>query len=374
MLMKPNNPFLISGYQGPEYFCDREEESRNLMSALKNGRNVTLAAPRRLGKTGLIRHVFYKLKEAEPDIVCLYMDIYPTACLADFVRLLAETVLGSLDSAPQKILARISSFVRSCRPAMTFDEVTGAPKVSLELAAGQEETTLKEIFAYLGSADKRCYIAIDEFQQINEYPEKGTEALLRSHIQSIANVNFIFSGSRQSLMQEMFASQKRPFYQSTQLMTLGVIGREKYSAFACGFFSAAGRELPESVFNEVYSRYEGHTWYVQYLLNRLYSYDRDINSELAAVAESQVIDELSCFYADLLKAYAPGQVSLLKAIASEGCVAEPLSGGFISRHLLKSPSSVQSALHKLVDKELVYRGSEGYIVYDRFMGEYLRRG
>ena len=48
------NPFLVYGYEGPYYFCDREEETRKLVSALANGRNVTLAAPRRIGKTGLI--------------------------------------------------------------------------------------------------------------------------------------------------------------------------------------------------------------------------------------------------------------------------------------------------------------------------------
>lgn len=54
----PTNPFLITGYQGPDYFCDREKETASLMSALKNGRNITLISPRRMGKTGLIKNVF----------------------------------------------------------------------------------------------------------------------------------------------------------------------------------------------------------------------------------------------------------------------------------------------------------------------------
>ncbi len=61
--MKPNNPFLIAGYYSPEFFCDRETEAATMMDALHNGRNVTLIAPRRMGKTGLIRHVFYRLTE-----------------------------------------------------------------------------------------------------------------------------------------------------------------------------------------------------------------------------------------------------------------------------------------------------------------------
>lgn len=227
--MKPNNPFLIAGYHSPEFFCDRETETAAILNALHNGRNVTLIAPRRMGKTGLIRHAFYRLKEQEPDIATLYMDIYSTQSMGDFVRLFANTVLGKLDTAPQKALSRIGQFIRSCRPVFTFDELTGVPKVTIDVAPQEEESTLKEIFDYLGSSEKRCYIAIDEFQQIAEYQEKGIEASLRSYIQFLPNVNFIFAGSKQHLMQEMFMSSKRPFYQSTQLLTIGPINREAYA-------------------------------------------------------------------------------------------------------------------------------------------------
>ena len=238
--MKPNNPFLISGYHSPEFFCDREQETAKILDALSNGRNVTLIAPRRMGKTGLIRHAFYHLKEQQPEIVTLYMDIFSTQSLGDFVRLFANTVLGKLDSAPQKALSRISQFIRSCRPVFTFDEITGVPKVTIDVAPAEEENTLKEIFDYLASSEKRCYIAIDEFQQITEYDEKGVEALLRSYIQFLPNVNFIFAGSRKHVMQEMFTSSKRPFYQSTQVVTIDAINIENMTYSLACTYSADG--------------------------------------------------------------------------------------------------------------------------------------
>ena len=45
--MKLDNPFLIRGYAGPEYFCDRVAETQKLVSAISNGRDVTLVAARR---------------------------------------------------------------------------------------------------------------------------------------------------------------------------------------------------------------------------------------------------------------------------------------------------------------------------------------
>ena len=369
--MKPNNPFLISGYHSPEFFCDREQETAKILDALSNGRNVTLIAPRRMGKTGLIRHAFYHLKEQQPEIVTLYMDIFSTQSLGDFVRLFANTILGKLDSAPQKALSRISQFIRSCRPVFTFDEITGVPKVTIDVAPAEEENTLKEIFDYLASSEKRCYIAIDEFQQITEYDEKGVEALLRSYIQFLPNVNFIFAGSRKHVMQEMFTSSKRPFYQSTQVVTIDAIDKEKYAQFAIEHFTKHNTELPIDVFDTIYDKYNGHTWYMQALLNRLYGYNRNVDMELVAYATEQIIAEYSYSYADLLRSYTAGNVKLLKAIAQEGCVKEVLAGDFITKYKLRAASSVSSSLKKLLNNELVYLTDQGYIIYDRFMGEWL---
>lgn len=370
--MKPNNPFLIAGYHSPEFFCDRKAESSTILEALYNGRNITLIAPRRMGKTGLIHHVFYQLKEQKSDVVTLYMDIYSTQSLGDFVRLFANTVLGQLDSVPQKALNRIGQFIQSCRPVFTFDEITGTPKVTVDVSPTEEESTLKEIFDYLGSSEKRCYIAIDEFQQIAEYPEKGVEALLRSYIQFLPNVNFIFAGSKQHVMQEMFTSSKRPFYQSTQLLTIGTVNRDEYADFAMAHFAKNNLQLPREVFDAIYDKFDGHTWYIQNLLNRLYGYNRDVEMASITYAMEQIVAEQSYSYADLLKAYPAGHVRLLKAIAQEGCVKEVLAGNFISKHKLRAASSVSSALKKLVANELVYQTTDGYIIYDRFMGEWLR--
>ena len=370
--MKPYNPFLIAGYYSPEFFCDRETETTTLLDALHNGRNVTLVAPRRMGKTGLIRHAFYRLKEQEPDIVTLYLDIYSTQSLGDFVRLFASSVLGKLDTAPKKALSRIGKFIRSCRPVFTFDELTGAPKVTVDVAPAEEEATLKEIFDYLASSERRCYIAIDEFQQIAEYPEKGVEALLRSYIQFLPNVGFIFAGSKQHVMQEMFTSSKKPFYQSTQLLTLGAIDCGKYAGFATEHFLRNGVQLPREVFDRIYNRFDGHTWYMQNILNRLYGYNRDADDAMVEYAVQQIVAEQSYSYAELLKAYSPGLVRLLKAMAREGCVKAVLAGDFIGRHKLRAASSVRASLKKLLDNELVYRTACGYIIYDRFMDEWLR--
>lgn len=371
--MKPNNPFLISGYHSPEFFCNRETEKNRMIEALYNARNITLISPRRMGKTGLIRHLFYNLKKENSDIVTFYMDIFSTQSLSDFVTLFANTVLGQLDTIPQKAMSRVSSFIKSCRPVMTFDEFNGMPKFMVDIIPTTEKVTLKEIFDYLASSEKQCYIAIDEFQQITEYPEKGVEALLRSYIQFLPNVNFIFSGSKKHIMQEMFTSANKPFYQSTQILNIGAIDIEDYANFAIRHFSNAGKNLTTEMFHKIYRKFEGHTWYIQSVLNRLYGYTSEIYEFTIDYAINQIISEFEYTYNDLLKAYPKTSVSLLKAVAREGCVKELFNGDFISKHKLRAASSVSYSVKKLIDKELLYESDNGYIVYDRFMAEWLRQ-
>lgn len=371
--MKPNNPFLITGYYSPEYFCDREKETATMLSALDNGRNITLIAPRRMGKTGLIKNVFYKLKEQKSDVVTLYMDIYSTQNLGDFIKLMASTLIGSLDSTPQKAMKRIGKFLRTIRPVLTVDEHTGMPQVTVDVVASNEQASLDELFKYLGSSDKKVYIAIDEFQQVAEYPEKGVEGLLRSYIQFLPNVNFIFAGSKQHVMQEMFLSAKRPFYQSTQTISIDRIDRGEYYDFAVGFFHESGFKLPPETFEYIYETFDGHTWYIQAILNRLYGYRAHPDDTLTDHAIGEIVSESTFTYENLLAAYTSANIKLLKAIAKEGRVKEITSGQFIAKYGLRAASSVKSSLKKLVDKEMVYKTPEGYIIYDRFMAIWLRQ-
>ena len=326
----------------------------------------------RVNKTGLIKHCFHLLKEQDKDISVIYIDLFPTENLADFTQAFASSVLGELDSNPMKLLKKATAFVKALRPTITYDDITGKPKVSMDIVKGSESHTIEQVFHYLKQTEKTCYIAFDEFQQIAHYPEKNIEALLRSYIQDLHNIHFIFSGSQAHILKEMFLSPKRPFYQSTASRTIGTINEVSYYQFASGFFQKQELELPDDIFRVIYQRYEGHTWYIQMILNRLYSKRaRVIDAELFQECVSDILTENEYYYQSLLRAYAKGQANLLKAIAKEKKISEILSGSFISKYGLTATSSVKSALKRMLDDEIVYQSNDGYMIYDRFFGEWL---
>ena len=373
-MKKPINPFLITGYQGPEYFCDRETETETILSALNNGRNITLISPRRMGKTGLIKHVFHQLQTNEKHVVCFYLDIFSTQSLQEFVTMFGRTVLGKLDSFSQSTLKGLVSFFKSCRPVINVDEVTGMPSVTLDFVPERSEDTLREICEYLVASKKECYIAIDEFQQILEYPEKGIEGLLRSYVQFMPNVHFIFSGSKKHLMEAMFFSVNRPFYQSTQKLFLGPIAIDAYRDFAVRWYDKGHKELPDALFQEIYQSMDGHTWYVQYLLNRLYGLPyKKIDGDMYRNLMTEILKEDEYAFSTYYRMLTTNQAQLLKAIAHRGIVTEINASSFIKQYGLKGASSVNTALKFLLEKELVLKEPEGYIVYDRFFAMWLKQ-
>lgn len=373
-MAKLNNPFVVYGYKGPEYFCDRERETSMIMSTLNGERNVTLVAPRRMGKTGLIHHAFNRMTELDNEIRCFYVDIYATKNLEQLVQLLAQEIIGRLDTVSQAALRHIQSFFSSFRPTVTIDELTGIPTFSLDIKPTEGKASLKRIFDYMKESDRRCYVAIDEFQQVLSYPEEGTEALLRSYIQFLPNVYFIFAGSRQHMMEEMFLSANRPFFQSSVVMALQGIDKAKYLDFANSLLGNDAREIDSVVFDYAYDKVDGITWYIQAILHGIYEHHGErIDNGLVDTVIAEQIEEQAASYQNYLAWLTENQQLLIRAIASEGTVGAPLSKKFIRDHNLAAPSSVKTALNSLVEKQLVSRTPQGYRVSDLFFSMWLKR-
>ena len=368
--MNSENPFLIKGYRSPLYFCDRETETQRLVSAIRNGRDVTLMAPRRYGKTGLIHHLFHQLGS---ECETLYIDIFNVGDLTEFVKMFSAAVVGRFSTRAEKAGRGLVEFFRGIRPTMT-PQSDGLPKFSFDVAPAQAETTLQDVFAFIKSRKGTPVIAIDEFQQVRTFPENGVEALLRSHIQFCHNARFIFAGSKRHLMEEMFVLPRGPFYQSTQLMSLEAIDREKYAAFAGAFFRKEGRKFDADVFRRLYDRFDGITWYVQAVLNRTWDSPRGLSrDEAVESAVDTLVEENALTYHDLLASQTASARSVLRAIATEGCAREVSSKRFAAKYSLPAGSTIRYTVADLVDKDLLCRVADGYRVYDRIFALWLSR-
>lgn len=368
------NPFVTNGYAGAEYFCDRIEESKIIGDLLCNENNVALISPRRLGKTDLIWHIFNN-ETFQRDYYCFVVDIYATKSLNDFVNMFGKAVIDTLRPKGKKVWEKFISMVSSLRSEISFD-MNGMPVWSVGLGTiNNPAVTLNEIFSYLDNADKPCIVAIDEFQQIVRYEDETIEAIIRTYVQRCTNAHFIFSGSQRHLMNEMFTSPARPFYQSVTIINLQPLALDVYTDFCVSKFEQAGKCIERDVVRILYERFDAVTSYMHRILNVLFSKTNKgeiCNAIMVDEAIDLIIRLSSDTYESLFYQMPEKQRMLFLAIAREGKVKEITGGTFVRKHKLISSSSVNSALKGLLEKDFVTMDKNMYCVYDHFFVLWLK--
>jgi hypothetical protein len=369
------NPFSIKEYKGKNYFCDREAELEKILTNIKNGIDTTLVSPRRMGKTGLIYRLFEQINETG-DIETIYVDIYPARSLSDFVKLLAEAILLKF---PEKtsIGKQFIEFIKGFKPLIGYDVLTGEPQIQISYQSDQEkEYTLQGLFRFLNVLDTKIILAIDELQQITDFPEKNIEALLRTCTQQLENIRFIFCGSRKSIMIDLFSNAKRPFYASTQYLILDKIDLASYKTFITGKFIENDILLENDALDYILSWTRQHTFYTQSVCNRIYSMDEKlVTIQLVKRACKDLLKRNEAVFYQFRQLLTSGQWNFLIAVAKEGEVIQLTAQKFIASYEIGTPANARRISRSLIDKELILetankKGSK-YQVYDVFLSRWL---
>lgn len=375
-MKKTINPFIVSGKIEPEYFCDRVEESASLIKSLTNSNNLVLISPRRMGKTGLI-HYCYDKDPIYGNYHTVFIDILHTTSLREFTFLFGKSVFEAILPLGQKMLTLFVHTLKSLSGKFSIDLVTNMPTFNLELGdITRPALTLEEIFTYLENADKPCIVAFDEFQQIANYPEKNIEALLRTHVQRASNTHFIFAGSEYHIMQEMFTSSARPFYNSADTLELKAIDADVYTRFVIEHMKNGKRTISPEQVKAVYQLYRGNTYAIQKTFNELYSITSEgsvVTTDIVLTAINNVIDSKEPMFREQLSNIPDKQKPLLYAIAQDGEAERITSAQFVKGHKLDSASSVQYAATQLLSKGIITKLAGKYSINDPFFALWINR-
>lgn len=370
------NPFVIIGHIPDQYFCDREAETRKLLLALTNQQNVVLSSPRRMGKTKLVDHVFNKSEIAD-HYITISLDILQTNSLSEFTFSLGNAVFNRVARRSERLLKLFPMILKSLNASFGYDPVSSLPTFNIKLGdITRPEYTLEEIFSFLDQADRRCLVVIDEFQQIVSYPEKNVEALLRSHIQQSRNANFVFCGSQRRIMNEMFGSAQRPFYNSATPLELGPIPLENYTAFAVEKFREGGKAIAADAVRLAYNTFRGVTLYDQLAMNNAYALT-PLGETCDQTTIGHIIEDLvgqnDIRERELLQFLSEMQKAILYAIFEDEPVKGVTSAAFTKKHRLKSPSSTQAALKRLLELDLITKSDGLYSIADPMLDLWIER-
>lgn len=370
------NPFIITGSIPREYFCDRQEESRRIVSGIAGGNSFCLLSPRRLGKSKLVKYC-YADESVKQAYYTFYIDLLHTKSLREFTFYFGQAVFNELYSRSKKMLSAFVRGLKSINARLGFDPMTSMPVFSLELGEmDRPEYTLEEIFTCLEHADRPCVVTFDEFQQIGKYPERNIEALLRSHIQHLSNVRFIFSGSEYHTVSQMFLSSARPFYNSVSILELHPIKPSVYIPFVLKHFSEAGKKILPGDVSSVYDLFGGNTYCIQKIFHEAFdavSAGEECSISVLRQTLDDVLEEAGTGYRMILSEIPTRQKELLYAIASEGLAEKIMGENFIRKYSLVSSSSVQTSAAKLKKMELIAANEGKYYIPDVLFRLYLQR-
>lgn len=371
------NPFPTTKYIGAKYFCDRKSEIKKLKSAFKNDRPITIFSMRRMGKTGLIRHLQNDLSSSNKNI-CIYVDIFNTCSDEEFVTKLVNASVSALDNSKKGFLSDIINIFSKYTPKFTMDPLSGAPGIELDIRSKSDvKMSLAAIFDLLKNQKKTIHIAIDEFQQIANYDKSSFIAsTIREYMQDIKNLRFLFSGSQRHLLLDLFNNPKQPLYRMVDQLVLNEINFDKYKEFIIEQFDNVGRKIKPDVVDELLDWSRRHTFYVQVICNKLFSLPKKIvNIQDLNQVKYTIKKELEMNFIAYKNLLSKNQYKTLMGIAKENIVKSVRTKYFTNKYKLAS-STANQALNHLVDKEIVYERStkygNEYMVYDVFFYRWLQ--
>ena len=366
------NPFKYGREVSGRQFYDRQEAFNSLYSKLAGGSaNVVMYAPRRYGKTSLVKKVLARF--SEEGVPCVYFDLNRVESLERFCEAYASA-LYSLVGGAKCIAHTLAEYLSHLHPTFSFG---GDFPVSVKFDYGEKmgSTSLAEV---LGVAEKIAVehvhkpiiVAFDEFQEIRGLsPDLPLEGIFRGVIQEQQNVRYVFFGSKTHMLKRMFGEKSRPFYKSAATIRLGKPPEDQSRAFVAERFAFCGIGIDAAEVSRIVDISENIPYYLQELSSQVFdkvvSAGRDwVEPADVDAALGDLLAENADWYFEQLKGLPPTQRLLARALAEEPVREFPSE--YRERHSLGVSSTVHTALSRLVDTGIVESDESGYCIGDPF--------
>lgn len=366
------NPFQFGGLVDDPYFINRSKELSDIKTFLTAGQNLMIYAPRRYGKTSLIKKMAREM-EADGHPV-IYLDFFKIFSKARFVELYAQAILSKQTGGFVKALKWFKKQVNGLIPTVSLNQ-EGQPVFGVGYLSGKPlSNDILEILALPSGLfrGKQVVVIFDEFQEIARLNGESFEKEIRSVIQEQPRVSYVFMGSKSHMMLELFNHKDHAFYQSTKLYPIGKIPEGEIRKFIMQRFDQSGINLDESIVDVILNWSENIPYYVQFLSAELYSFCASAGAvtinDPAKIMEL-ILDRQTDYYTGLLEQTSSYQKSVLRAICSSSPGIFSKSVG--DRFGLSSPSSTQTALEALVRLGIIEKQGGNIEFSDPFLKKYL---
>jgi hypothetical protein len=357
------NPFKFGTIVDGVHFTDREDEQVEIGSYLKSENHLIIISPRRFGKTSLIKKIL-----RESGRRSIYLDMQLTISEADFASQLLKRVYSIVP------MQKLKGYIKLFRliPSVILNPVTGEVEISFnpgsrDLAPLEDVLNLIE---KLGKAEEKIIVVFDEFQDIFRI-NSGLDRMLRSVIQNHRNINYVFMGSSESMIREIFEKKNSPFYRFGTLFTLGKIPEEKFHLYLeynfTGFVKEAG-----TISNAILKITRSHPYYTQQLafmvwelLNR-----NGYTADIVEIAADEIVTGHDNDFELLWNTLNRTDMVVLAGMSSADI--SPLTDEFSRLYGTGAASTVFSALQRMVRKGMIIKEGSVYFIDDPFFRRWIK--
>lgn len=356
------NPFKFGTVVDEPFFINRKEELAEIDNLINSENHLTIISPRRYGKTSLLRKALVGLEKHS-----IYLDLQLIVTPMDFASQLLKRIYRIFP------FNRLKSQLKSFRviPALTVNPVTGEVDVSFR-PDNDTVVPLEDVLNLidkLGSEKRRIVVVLDEFQEIFRI-DKGLDRILRSIMQNHKNVNYIFSGSSESMMREIFENKKSPFYHFAYIMPLRLIPREEFTDYLVANFSRV-TEYEKAISSDILEETGSHPYYTQQLAFVVWNIlnSSGYNKEITRIAVDEILQNQDNNYERLW--YGLNRTDMKVLIGMSASDIEPLSNKFAIRFNAGSDSTVYSSLQRLMYKGILIKEGRSYFIDDPFFKRWI---
>ena len=251
------NPFKFGTVVSENHFTNRVKELAKVNSILESNNHLILMSPRRFGKTSLIKKATGGLDR--PVIFIDMMLINSSTQLGEMLLKKAYALFPR-----QKIKSRIKDFriipTLSLNPVTNEVDVQFSPQVK---SSNKEIEDVLDLIDDLGKTSRKPILVFDEFQEIYRI-DSQLERQLRSIMQNHKNINYVFLGSLESMIEKMFLGKKSPFYHFGSLMRLDTIDTKDFLAYLINGLSTHSSNAAD-LSAEILQVTKCHPYYTQQL-------------------------------------------------------------------------------------------------------------
>lgn len=355
------NPFKFGTVVEDSFFTDRKDELIKVQQILASENHLILISPRRFGKTSLIHKA---TKDIGRPIISL--DLQLITGVPDFAAQLLKRVFKAYP------LEKVKHLITHFRiiPTLSLNPITNVFEVSFH-PVNDNFVLLEDVFQLIeniGKKGKKPIVILDEFQEIKSL-DKNLDKQLRSVLQNHKYVNYVFLGSFESMMKDIFEKKKSPFYHFGVLLFLEKIPYPDFFEFLKKGF---GLIIPTSdvLAKEILTFTNCHPYYTQQLAFQVWTLiEREGFTDLivnTSIEELVLMHDMD--YERLWNTLNQTDKKILIGVMRE--TPSPFKEEFNQKVSVSATSTVFSALKRLVEQGYLIKRNK-YEIDDPFFKQWI---